>query len=119
MKTILTIEFTETEAPLIADILALIATARRGIAPDCCYETQPEQAKDKKPEALIRSRRPKSNVTHDDIRDLMSEVIGYDEDNRRAALKQLAKIGAKSVGRIKDEDLDDFFEFLQSLKDEY
>lgn len=63
-----------------------------------------------------RSKRSTGNVTHDDIRDLMAEVIEADDDNRSKVLKQLAKIGAKSVGTIKDEDLDDFFEFLQSLK---
>ena len=58
-----------------------------------------------------------SGVTHDDIRDLMAEVIDADEDNRPKVLKQLSKIGAKSVGTIKDEDVADFFGFLQSLKD--
>ncbi|EXZ98237.1 hypothetical protein M087_4215 [Bacteroides fragilis str. S23 R14] len=56
-------------------------------------------------------------VTHDDIRDLMSEVIEADDENRAKVLKQLGKIGAKSVGTIKDEDLPGFYEFLQTLKD--
>lgn len=58
-----------------------------------------------------------TDVTHDDIRDLMVGVIEADEDVKPKILKQLSKIGAKSVGTIKDEHVADFFEFLQSLKD--
>lgn len=57
------------------------------------------------------------SVTHDDVRDLMADVIEEDDANRIKVLKQLNKIGAKSVGMIKDDDLVDFFEFLQSLKE--
>lgn len=83
-------------------------------------ETEPdnehEDDNNARPEPAPRAERPGS-VTHDDIRDLMANVIEADEDNRPKVLKQLGKIGAKSVGTIKDEDLADFFEFLQSLKE--
>lgn len=73
-------------------------------------------------EALEEERGPEptgrsTDVTHDDVRDIMAEVIEADEDNRPKVLKQLNKIGAKSVGTIKDEDIADFFDFLHSLKD--
>ncbi len=77
-------------------------------------EPEPEaEENDARPERGGRS----TDVTHDDIRDLMAEVIEYDDSNRSKVLKQLTKIGAKSVGTIKDEDVADFFEFLQTLKD--
>ncbi len=54
--------------------------------------------------------------THDDIRDLMAEVIGADDANRQAVLKKLTSIGARSVGAIKEEDVEGFYRFLETLK---
>lgn len=75
-------------------------------------EENQDDSRDNKPEGARND-----TVTHDDIRDLMSEVIEADDENRAKVLKQLGKIGAKSVGTIKDEDLPGFYEFLQTLKD--
>jgi hypothetical protein len=60
-----------------------------------------------------------NEITRDDIRNLLSEVIENEESNRMKVLKRLGEIGAKSVSTIKDEDIIDFFEFLKSLMGEY
>lgn len=73
----------------------------------------PEPEDERRPQQGNRQ----DEVTHDDIRDLMAEVIDADDANRAKVLKQLTKIGAKSVGTIRDEDVAEFFEFLQTLKE--
>lgn len=90
----------------------LILDAQAGKLEDPVTEDTPDD--ERRPERGNRQ----DNVTHDDIRDLMADVIDADETNRSKVLKQLSKIGAKSVGTIKDEDVADFFEFLQSLKED-
>lgn len=64
-----------------------------------------------------RTERTERKVTHDDVRDLMMDVIAGDDENRAKVLKHLTKLGAKSVGAINEADLPEFFDFLQSLKD--
>lgn len=93
----------------------LILDAQEGKL-ETAEDPEPDENEDARPERGAKPGR-NTDVTHDDVRDLMAEVIEADEDNRPKVLKQLNKIGAKSVGTIKDEDLADFFGFLQSLKD--
>jgi hypothetical protein len=87
----------------------------RNAAPE--PEPEPEAGKDTGPEPENdEPGRYQNDVTHDDVRELMAGVIELEDGNRSKILKQLNRIGAKSVGAIKDEDLSDFFDFLQALK---
>jgi hypothetical protein len=65
---------------------------------------------------LEPKNRQDDDITHDDIRELIATVLEEDENNRQKILKQLTKVGAKSIGAIKEDDLTDFYEFLHSLK---
>ena len=80
-------------------------------------EPEPKPAEDNAPAQGVQAQN--SGITLDDVRDLLAEVIEADEENNRPkVMKRLKDMGAKSVSSIPSEEVDGFYDFLQSLRNE-
>ena len=119
MKTVLTLEFAVDEMQLIIDVLALIAAARNDTPAEgkSIVKSNPGMATRTHIVQKETADYPSRIFTHDDIRDLMPEVMERDEDNRPEVLRRMEELGANRISEIAPEDVADFYEFLRSLKD--
>lgn len=103
-------------------------TRRRGAAdPDEDVEEAPRRRRTADDDDEPRRRRAadpdeekpnkkRGALTHDDVRDLMAEVIESDETLKGKIAKELKAFNARSVGTLAEDDLPEFFDFLKGLK---